>query len=75
MLIEKLFVGYEHSDKNPMLQRQITGNLGGYRFDFTFGIVFFKANEQVEIGLLIGITSGPRAEYGDLKASRVDPPS
>lgn len=45
VLLEKYLVGHERSYKDPMLQRQIAGDMGNYRFYDAFGVVFFKANE------------------------------
>ena len=45
MLIEKFLVGHERGNKDSVLQSQIAGDMGNYRFYYAFGVVFFKANE------------------------------
>ncbi|MGZ9241296.1 MAG: hypothetical protein ACXW6K_12525 [Candidatus Binatia bacterium] len=34
MLIEEFLVGHERGNKDPVLQRQIAGDMGNHRFDY-----------------------------------------
>ena len=45
MLIEEFLVGHERGDKDPVLQRQIAGDMGNHRFDYALGVVFFEPHE------------------------------
>lgn len=65
MLSEEFLVGNKERDENATFQREITRNTRGCLFDFSARIILPESNEQIEIGLFVGIASGPRAKEGD----------
>lgn len=74
MSFEEGSVGHPNGDEDAVLEREIGGDTSGDFLDVATRIVALGRDEEVEVGIRVGVAAGPGAEEGHGEEGGVDVP-